>query len=78
MDNAEKCGLILIIIILVLLFICLPVLTYLRNGTETRLFNERYGTKYTKSDFFLSGDTIKNYLNRGEQKTFNIDIKERE
>ena len=40
--------------------------------TECRLYNAQYNTHYTVSEFFWAGDTIKNFLNKGEQKTFNV------
>ena len=39
---------------------------------ESQLYNERFGTHYSVSQFFWAGDTIKSYLNTGEQKTFNV------
>lgn len=45
---------------------------------ECRLYNARFDTHYTTSEFFWAGDTIKNFLNTGEQKTLNVNVKKGE
>jgi len=32
-----------------------------------------YGAHYSVSQFFWAGSTIKDYMNKGQQKTFNIE-----
>jgi len=39
---------------------------------ESQLYNGKFGTNYSISQFFWAGSTIKDYLNKGEQKTFNV------
>lgn len=44
---------------------------------EARLYNEHFNTHYTTSDFFWAGDTIKSFLNKGEQKTINLEMEKK-
>jgi hypothetical protein len=41
---------------------------------EAILYNQRLGTKYTTSQFFWAGETIKSLLNEGKQTTQNLNI----
>lgn len=41
---------------------------------ESNLYNQKYGTSYTQREFFWGGETIKSFLNGGEQTTQNIRI----
>lgn len=62
------------LIIACILFM-LPVLIlqpFFRCHAEARMYNEKFGKNYTQWDFLFAGDTIKTFLNGGEQKTFNI------
>ena len=42
--------------------------------TESQLYNQKFGTHYTVSQFFWAGDTIKEFLNQGKQTVQNIKI----
>lgn len=43
-----------------------------KANIDSRLFNEKYNTNYTPTDFLWDGDTIRDYLLYGTQKTINI------
>jgi hypothetical protein len=43
--------------------------------SDCKLYNDKFGTHYTTGQFFWSGETIKSFLNQGEQKTYNLNIK---
>lgn len=42
---------------------------------EANLYNKKLGTKYTTLDFLMAGDSIRDYLESGKQKTLNLKIK---
>ena len=54
--------------------ICAPF-AYVTSKHEALLYNQKFGTSYTTSQFFWAGDTIKNFLNEGKQETQHIEIK---
>lgn len=56
-----------------LLAIFIPA--FFRPRIEAEIYNEKYGTNYTKWDFFWAGDTIKDYLEDGKKSTLNLNIK---
>ena len=41
---------------------------------EAEIYNQTYNTQYTTAQFFWAGSTIKDYIQPGEQKTFNVNI----
>lgn len=41
---------------------------------ESMLYNQKFNTKYTTSQFFWAGATIKSFLNEGKQTTQNINF----
>lgn len=43
--------------------------------SEAKLYNNTYGTAYTRKDFFFAGNTIKDYLNKGQNTTLNVNAK---
>lgn len=48
---------------------------YIAKGKrKAKLVNAKYETNYNAWDFILAGDTILNYLHKGEQKTFNVEM----
>jgi hypothetical protein len=72
-------GEIAFIEIMMVLSICALIIAIIapnifRPKYEAKLYNERYGTSYTWKDFMFAGETIKSYLNEGENKTLNLKI----
>ena len=66
-----------VISILFLIFlaaIILVPLEYFSAKNEASLYNQKFGTHYTVSQFFWAGDTIKEFLNQGKQTVQNIKI----
>lgn len=49
-------------------------LCWYSSSRERRLYNVKFETNYTTADFFWTGETIKNYIQQGEQKTHNIKL----
>ena len=49
-------------------------LWYFTAKYEAQLYNQKFGTHYTVSEFFWAGDTIKEFLNQGKQTVQNIKI----
>jgi len=45
-----------------------------KASTEALLYNEKYGKHYTTWQFVTAGDTIKSFLEGGQQSTQNINI----
>lgn len=46
-----------------------------RAEKEAEIYNNTYGTHYKPSDFFFAGNTIKEKIHGGDQKTFNLNAK---
>ena len=68
-------GAILVIMgIIGLIILCFLPFLWNSAKVEARLYNQKFGTSYTSSDFFWAGDTVKSYVNKGEQKTFNLNL----
>ena len=42
---------------------------------ESKLYNEKFGTHYSTSDFYWAGATIKNRLHNKSEETFNLNVK---
>ena len=63
----------IMMIILLAAIIIVPV-GYFSAKHEAQLYNQKFGTHYTVSEFFWAGDTIKEFLNQGKQTTQNIKI----
>lgn len=45
------------------------------SKNDALLYNQKFGTTYTASQFFWSGDTIKSFINEGHNSTLNLKIK---
>jgi len=60
-------------IVIIVLLIVIPF-GWNSAKVEARLYNQKFNTTYTTSDFFWAGDTVKSYVNKGEQKTFNLNV----
>ena len=42
--------------------------------TQAKLYNEKYGTNYTTSDFYWAGTTIKRLLHSQKEETYNLNV----
>ena len=62
------------IVIIILSYAIIMPLWYFSAKNEAPLYNQKFGTHYTVSQFFWAGDTIKEFLNRGKQTVQNIKI----
>jgi len=62
-------------VVLLIMGIAIPNIfcAYKTAVCESQLYNEIYGTHYSVSQFFWAGGIIKDYINKGQQKTFNIE-----
>jgi hypothetical protein len=49
-------------------------LWWITAKNEALLYNQKYKTQYTTSQFFWAGETIKSFLNEGKQTTQNINF----
>ena len=70
---------ILIVIFLVSLIMGLVIgeitpFAWFTAKNEAFLYNKKYNTQYTTSQFFWAGETIKSFLNEGKQTTQNLNI----
>ena len=63
-----------VLFIIFLAAIILVPLEYFSAKNEASLYNQKFGTHYTVSQFFWAGDTIKEFLNQGKQTVQNIKI----
>lgn len=74
MDNKGQLTIVEYVVILAILAVSSSIICqeFFQSKTEARLYNEKFGKNYTQWDFLFAGNTIKTFLNGGEQKTFNI------
>lgn len=61
--------LIIVAMVIIVFFAC-----WFSSSREASLYNGKFGTQYTTSDFFWAGDTVKEFINQGKQSTQNINI----
>ena len=73
-DFLDAFGGLFIVIVITVILIAGPTIfcSWKAAGVEAKLYNSRFNTQYTAREFFWAGETIKSYINKGEQKTFNV------
>lgn len=71
----DNVGLSIVLISIFSIFLLTALLfafNYKVAESEAKLYNETYNKNYTAKDFFFAGKTIKDYLNKGQNRTLNI------
>ncbi len=48
--------------------------TCFKINTQRSLFNQKFSTNYSFKEWYWGSDMIVDYLNKGEQKTINLDL----
>jgi len=66
----------LVWVIIILSFVMMPIGTVFQAATEAKIYNQKYNTHYTATDFLFAKDTILNYTEDGKKQTLNVKIKE--
>ena len=61
------------IIVLIGIFIGF-LLIFISNNNRAEIYNKQYNTDYSAWDFLWSEELIKDYVHKGEQKTFNLKV----
>jgi hypothetical protein len=75
MNKKGQAELIIVPIIIILIVGGLILGNWIASGHQAKLLNEKWGTHYTQSECFWAPKTILSFINGGEQKTQNINIK---
>jgi hypothetical protein len=75
----DFCDMLIPILVMILgiaftIVIVIVPIFYFGAKQECVLYNQKFGTTYTVWQFFWAGDTIKSFINQGEQKVQNIKI----
>lgn len=65
-------GFLFFLLVIVFPVTVVTVFSYKQAESESKLYNETYGKSYTAADFFFAGQTIKDYLNKGQNTTVNL------
>jgi len=60
--------------LVIVIFLLAAPIAWFSAKNEAILYNQKFNTKYTTSQFFWAGETIKSFLNEGKQTTQNINF----
>ena len=67
-------GLLLFIVVTGLIFGSGIFMEFKSAQHDAAIYNEKFGTHYSTSDFFFSGRTIKKYIHEGQQSKLNVGL----
>lgn len=70
----ETKAIIIGFIFFVLVFVASFLFRIEKCRVESRLYNERYGTNYTTSDFYWASRTIRGRFHPQKEETYNLKI----